>query len=491
MNNKLDLKEGIYLKYSVLVDSFLDFEYDNRLFDIYIENIQVWPNLRERVLYMLRDYLVENMVLNSMSPKPASYKFNPILKSIDVNICRNTLIKHKQKDLLILSSMRKIDAGNGYYRDDYTYWLDKYLVRSHYILDRWDYSKQESSNVLRCNPDYFFKKRYGFNREKLDKRNRVISVSEFDEKIIHPIENAFSISFNIIEKKTLLQIANYRTIMEPVFNDYYDYLFSKIKPKIVMFSMRGATNSQVLVKAARRWGIPSVELGHAITDRTYIQSNFHSGEVVSTFPDYYFSYGEYEIDKSRWPISKTRVVPVGSPMLDCISGEYRDKKRGEKKKILFISNMRESVFVYANYVATHVDRDKYDVIIKLHPGECSSWQESYGTLLSTDAIDIIDTYDKPIYYYLNMADWVVGLSSNALYEASTYDLNIAIINAEDTIEHPLLAAKKAVLINNPGELMTYINGTIDIEKGKLDLYSSDSIKKINDKIEEIIKGNER
>lgn len=479
------------MKYSELVDQFLDLEYDNHLFDVCFENIQVWPNLRERVLYMLRDYLVENCAPNAMSPKPSSYKYNPILKSIDVNITRNTLLKHRQKDILILSSMRKIDAGNGYYRDDYTYWLDKYLDRSHYILDRWDYSKQESPNVLRCNPNFFFKKIYGFNRKKLNERNRVISVSEFDERIINPIENTFSISFNIIEKKTLLQIANYRTIMEPVFDKYFDYLFSRIKPKIVMFSMRGATNSQVLVKAARRWGIPSVELGHAITDRTYIQSNFHPGEVVSTFPDYYFAYGEYEIDKSRWPISIERVIPVGSPILDCLSGEYRNRTKTGKKLILFISNMRESVFRYANYVATHINQQEYDVKIKLHPGECASWQERFGSLISRDTIDVIDTFDKPIYYYLCSADWVVGLSSNAIYEASTFDTNIAIINAEDTMEHPLLEAKKAVLVNDPGELLNYINGTISLKKGNLDLYSKNSIKKINSKIEEIIKENEQ
>jgi hypothetical protein len=437
---------------------------------------------------MLRDCLVEEMAVNSMSPKPTKYKYNTILRIIDERINRNVLLRHKQRDLLILSSMRKIDVGDGFFRDDYTYWIDKYLNRSHYILDRWDYSKQESSNVLRLDISYFMRKRYGRNNSRLDKRNRIASVSELEQKIIIPIEQYFTFAFTIKQKKTILEIVNYRIIMEPVFNDYYDYLLKKIKPKAVMFSMRGATNSQVLVQAAKRWNIPSIELGHAITDHTYIQSNFHENEEVSTFPDYYLAFGEYEIKQSRWPIDKERVIPVGSPMLDCLSDKYRNnEKHGDKKTILFISNMRESVFVYAKYIAENIDRDKYDVIIKLHPGECKSWQENYGPLIAGVQVDIIDTFDNPIYFYLSIADWVVGLSSNALYEASTFDSKIAIIYAEDTLGHPLLESGNAVLVKQPSELLDCIRNDYSYSKKQIKLYKKNSIENINRVIEEIIK----
>ncbi len=482
------------MRISELLDLFIEFEANCDMYEVEFCGVKMWEALRDTAFDVLRYHLVEEFSANIISPAPKKYTGKYTVDVLyDRFVRRNAFLKIEKRDVLIMSSVRKRKIDDQTYRDDYTYYLDKYLKRSHYVLNR-DvdnriYVRQESHNIIQFREMGFEKIYRIMNNMPASERHRYVNVDEFDKKLICPMEAFFHIELTLGEKRKLLSIANYRIEKMPIFLAYYNLMFDIIRPKIVLFSMRGATTVHSLIEVSKSRNIPTVELQHGMSSRSYIQTNFPDSVKPEFFADYYFCFGEIEKKNSRWPIDQSHIYPVGLPVLDMERQKYNNKnKNGDTKTILFLSNLRIAVAYFVRDFCKLTENKDIHVIFKLHPGECAAWLENIYPILRDCNLEIVHDFDKPIYYYLGKADWTVGRGSTALVDASAFDTEIAIIETDDLEDDVLFQNGIGVAVKSPEELLEKIEMQGKKTRTKA-IYEEDSINKIENAISEIITNN--
>lgn len=127
------------------------------------------------------------------------------------------------------------------------------------------------------------------------------------------------------------------------------------------------------------------------------------------------------------------------------------------------------------------------LFLKLHPAEYGSWKNIYKTL--SNEIQIIDSNDKDIHYYLANSDYVVGINSTALFEARFYPVDVFILEEEGYQGMKImLEAKRAVLVHSSQELVSCITAEHSANNQKIDdFFQRNAIKNINKEIEGIIR----
>lgn len=116
------------------------------------------------------------------------------------------------------------------------------------------------------------------------------------------------------------------------------------------------------------------------------------------------------------------------------------------------------------------------------------WKKRYPQLLDS-GLEIVEDNAHDIYYYLGHADYVVGISSTVLYEATEFDIQIFIIKDRD------YRKSEAIYQNDQACLVEDINQLIDKigqspEKKQIvktgGYFEKNSIKNIQDQLKRIL-----
>lgn len=162
-------------------------------------------------------------------------------------------------------------------------------------------------------------------------------------------------------------------------------------------------------------------------------------------------------------------------------------KEKKKKKILFISQTLREIFEYAAELSKRLDLDKFEIIIKLHPREFGNWRKEFGKILKDCSVTIIDNSNKDIYYYLAQADYVVGIFSTVLLEATMFNTNIVILKkASYTYMKELYENNMAQLIDNIDMLEEIVTNNLCTSVKTKTYFESNSIIKVKEAIKNII-----
>lgn len=464
------------------VNSFLDFENQYHLFDIKINKARVWNYLR---IHVYNDLLKIKGFRNGEAGEKSRTRENKktwefIWKKY---VSCNELFAH-QRDVLIISHGRKYKDGNKYYKCPYTNLLDGYLKNSHYILDKktpdGTYEIQKSRNILYSDIEMFNKVMHVSFPEEMALR------SEIDAGIIEPIETYFNQPIGLELKKKWTQCINDYINIRKEYLVYYNYMLERIKPKIILIVCAYAVDGMFLCEVAHKRQIPVVELQHGLMGDEHIAYNFKSKMRLSTFPDYIFTFGNFEKQLTRFPISKSHIIPVGYPELENKHMVYKTKK-GSKKVVLFISALSSKIAEFADAVATMLDEDKYQIIVQLHPFEYSCWKETIGKYLTHPAIKVVGGYEHPVYESLAQADWVVGNYSTVLSEAQMFDVKVAVMKFEMYRSVKFLYQNGyAVLVDSPEQLVKEIEEDTFQPNRKMCLFEKNSLQKMQKAIDRII-----
>lgn len=469
-------------------DRFLDLEKDNNLFEWTHNEIKIWQYVRFGIIGDVRsvifnDYRTFNEAVCSYSGKMTL----PVL--LDKFLRRNDRFIH-HKEILLITHTRKKKIGTELYRDSYVFFLDKYLKLSHVILDinpfDGDYVRQPSKCIITKDLMKYIR------RNGIRIPNQAISKEELEKIIIRPIEETFNIDIPTDLKNRWMGMVNHVLNYKPLYESYYEYLLDRIKPKIILLPNGYSADNQFLYPVARNKGIPTVELEHGIVTATYVAYNFYKKMQLDGFPDYFFSFGNYEVNSARWPIEKDRIVPVGYPELEYSVNEYQKDKVDGIKTIVFISSEIRELDDFILELASMLDTKINHIIYRLHPKEVNHYKTEIGLKFTGTDVEVTNNLEKSLYECLGVADWVVGMSSTALYEATAFDAKVAIIDHPLSVHsEALYESGKALLVKSANDLARHITRDDFIPDNSITFFEKNSLQNMEYHIERIIRENQK
>lgn len=466
-----------------LIEKFLKIEEENHFFNLKIECFKFWHYIRFEVYTtLMENYGLFNKSTSLDLKLDKKVDLLELLKRITV---KNQFFLNK-KDILVFSSSRMIEE-KGKYRCLYTDLVSKNLENSHYIFDSSYngefYFPRNVSNVKNSNP-YSYMALFNSN-SKISFEGRML-----EKNIYSVIEKNFEKPLTVKQKirinSLLINWLNERSGLI----DYYHYVLKRIKPKVIIIVCYYNFNMMVLCETAKAMNIPVVELQHGTMGMQHIAYNFPRKINLRSFPDYIFTFSMFDKENTRFPISPEMIYAVGYPEMEKKVQSYKklNMKPKKKKKILFISQTIKAIFEYALELSKRVDLNEFEIIIKLHPREFGNWRKEFGKMLNGANITIIDNSNKDIYYYLARADYVVGIFSTVLLEATMFNTNIVVIKeASYTYMKELYQNDMAVLVDSVDELQRIVTNNIQTSNGRKTYFEKNSIVKINSAINEIIK----
>lgn len=320
-----------------------------------------------------------------------------------------------------------------------------------------------------------------------------INRGELRKQLLQIFENEFDIQFTVQEKKEFLLNINRCIMFRDELMARYKKIISKVNPKVVLYTMSYINEWVVLTETLKEMNIPGIEILHGYVDNTCVAYNYAEIGLNDSLPDYIFAYSQVQKDTLNWGISKECIRVVGNPWLEKRKKEFLATKdiQGEKKQILFISSTAQSIEKYIVYLADKIDQNKYEIIFKLHPEEYGCWKTIYKKL--PDGVEVVDNGENDIHYYLARADFVIGITSTALFEAAIYSAWIIVLEEESWQSMGiLLKAGGAVLIHDVQELFSYITSDSARKTKKVAcFYAENAIENINNEIEKIITEREK
>lgn len=239
---------------------------------------------------------------------------------------------------------------------------------------------------------------------------------------------------------------------------------------------------------AKRRNIKTIELQHGI-DHTHIAYNYLYQGKIDVFCDYIFVYGKYDKEVPRYPIPRDHVIAVGYPDLERKVEIYKKRKRDKKKTLVFISGDRTASILpdYAVALRKRDELKEFRMIYKLHPDEYAAWKSIYPQLCNS-GLEIIDNNNKDIYYYLGLADYVIGITSSSLYQATAFDAEIFIVKGgQYQISDILYKNGYAHLVTSEDMIVDKIINSVEGKGASKSYFEKNAIENIKRELNKIMK----
>ena len=471
-------------------ERFLQMEATRELFDkLRIDNVPIWCYFRANIY----DYMLE-MLCGVEEPnyrKPQLEIKSNIIEWLDDHVLRNQFMVGK-RDVLIFNHARRVKQG-GVYKCIYTdEWL-KDFKRSYYVYEAKYVGEIHFKPVKTKNLRYIDYEQFANIFHKIyDMGIYKTQISKASKELVNVLEEEFDIVFEYKQRKWITDYITGAWWRRLRCRDYYRYLLAKIQPKVIVYVVGYIVDYMIVAELAKEMGIPTIELQHGHIGRTQVPYNFKADVKLNTFPDYLFVTGQYEIDTARLPIPKENVYVVGSPELDRKLEYYNKALEGKVKKkriITFISSGEYEIANAAMELYEKLNKRDYKLYLKLHPSEYTNWKEKYPKLVES-GVDVVSDSRHDIYYYLAVSDYMIGISSTVLFEASRFKCKMMILKVGRYVSsESIIRTGNGVYIESMEEAYNRIMNT-DIEKKESDyFYCSDSVRRMYRSIEDVIDRN--
>ena len=431
-------------------DSFLEFEDNNNLFQENIKGFNYWIYIR---------YVIYGKILEQTNNfDPISLPINSSKIKTAFNVLRNLLseISHKNcksADILIFESSRMF-SKNGKYADVYTSFLSdctsyKTLRISGIHVSKVcksPYNKRELWNIPMLIANFKAKRLMVYDEKVLEKIN----------KLQNSIENIWNVKFS---ENFLRDLINKVYILRETLVPYYIKRLNKIKPKVIIELCYYSPKSLILNEVASLLNIPTIELQHGTMGRGHLAYNFRNKFNSPLFPKYMYLFSDFWKETSLLPLPLENVKVTGFPYFESQLESLTTNKvlPNGKKVILFISQttIGKELSKFAVKLSKLIDKEKYEIIYKLHPVECASWETRLSDLYSErESITVVADNKEPLYSLFNRSYAQVGVYSTAVYEGIGFNLKTYIIPLLGYARmEPLVDMNYASLVMTPKELI--------------------------------------
>ncbi len=430
-----------------IYQEFLKLEEDLGLFEREIDGVRFWE--RVRASFILGAYrLALGNAIGGGEAIPIIDRIRFILSSL-FGFRRNPL-SSGSRDILFICSPRRLLKNDGKWWDIYTdFIMDELDLSIAAIEDNIHLGHRRPAKTTDLR-DWDFLDSIIYLTEKL--RWGIVSLDREERVFLQRIRSEVlkRIGFDIDIEKITLRILNYRKIRLP----YYQLVLRKIKPKVIV--LLTSYGKEDLIESAKSLGIPVIELQHGSINPIQPGYSFPSPmRTKSTFPDWLFSFGDFWIESTEFPIDKKQIISVGFPHLDKEMEKYSHTKK--KKQILIISQytIGENLSKFAVKLS-EVENFEYRVVFKLHPLEIQNWRQNYPWLVEAE-LDVIDDNITPLYRLFAESEIQVGVYSTAIYEGLAFGLQTFIFDAAGAeYMDSLVEANVAIIISSADDIVKHV-----------------------------------
>ncbi|MCR4938998.1 MAG: hypothetical protein K5930_02675 [Treponemataceae bacterium] len=260
-------------------------------------------------------------------------------------------------------------------------------------------------------------------------------------------------------------VINPDSILSKVFHLYKYYVITKkyfknmlpiVKAKVIIEVVYYRFENMVVNELLHEMKVPIIELQHGLTGRYHVAYNWAIYDCeYKILPDYILCFSDFWKNQMRLPLKTVKVLSTGFPYYEESIRKYPTCEK--RNAIIFISSgtigeklSRLAVSLQNLLIKAKVN---YSIVYKLHPGEYSTWQESYPWLLESGVM-VVDNADVSIYKLFSKSIAQVGVYSTALFEGLGYNLKTFILNIGH-LEHVqvLIDSRYAILVNSAEDIM--------------------------------------
>lgn len=466
-------------------EKLLEIEAENQLFELKVNDVYLWQYVR----YVCLTKILEEITgVETVNRTGRALQYNKKKKRGLWERLKRQQFLVFPKDILVINHPRRVKDGK-YYKCFVTDRILENIKYSYYVYESEYYGEHVGPTKTR-NLKYIdtkiFERFLNLDEERYSQDIRV-----FSKKIVNTFEQNCHINMSTQLKKDILWYVSETYINVCCYKIWARTILKLVHPKTVLLTVGYSPLVQCIISEAKKSGIPTIELQHGRIGNTHIAYNYlYSGEI-ETFADYMFVYGDYEKEIPRYPIDDSHVIAVGYPELEEKAKYYANvKKRKGKRVITFISGPGDGIIVskYAIELRQNPRFKDMKMIYKLHPSEYECWHKWYPHLIGS-GLEIVKDNTHDIYYYIGHSDYVVGISSTVLFEATEFDTRIFIIKAQDYRKSEILYKNKlASLIDNIDELIIEINQeTVEQNTTKVNGYfKKNAVRNIQRQLNKII-----
>lgn len=145
---------------------------------------------------------------------------------------------------------------------------------------------------------------------------------------------------------------------------------------------------------------------------------------------------------------------------------------------------------FTRELADKIDGTKYRIVYKLHPVEYGNWKKAYGSYLLHPNIDVAGDKSKIIYDFFMDAEWVLGMQSTCLYEATAFDVKIAIVDSPFKRDYEeFFELGRANLISSVDDFLGIIDQKNVNSMASTAWFENNSMERVQRAIDDIIASN--
>jgi hypothetical protein len=241
----------------------------------------------------------------------------------------------------------------------------------------------------------------------------------------------------------------------------------KLKPNKIVCVVSYYYNAQIITQVAKELNIPVIELQHGTVGKYHIGYNYPSNIIAKTFPDYFFSWGDFWVENVRLPIPDNNILKIGFPYIDL------HKKNDNKVKsniILVLSQGRDDIAELTSKLSELLL--DYRFIFKAHPREYGTIGNRYPTLAENKNIEIIENNNTLLYDLFCTSKYVIGVNSTAIIESLAFKCNVIIAKYAgwEYFEY-LLGSEHIYISDSADDIYSYImNGNIKTRNNNISDY---------------------
>jgi hypothetical protein len=431
--------------YGDLVDELLEFELAHGLFETTAEGVHVWEWLRMPVTRVLATETGVTPETDSRVERMYRSYLRGLGDWLRYSVYRNPMFGPETDVLFFGHSRRKR------WRDDE--WWDIYTD---------PVSEQLDSDSVTVEHPYRLEHRTPAKTETLYYLDfvrhapRILnalgvgtpSLSEQTRTELRDLEDAFKTGFGVTID--LIDRVRQTLLDRRVGRQFYGRVLDRLDPEIVVLVC--SYGKETFVETCRERSVPVVELQHGIVHPQHTGYAYPGDRDKKTFPDYFFTFGEFWCDVVEYPVADERLVPVGYPYFDEAAAEFEDVVPDDKILVLSQPVAGERLARFA------VELDEqpslgYDIVFKPHPKCGDRWAEEYPVLTDT-TVDVVESGDKQLYELFAESRVQVGASSTALYEGLDFDLDTYVVDTPSvSAVKPLLSLDHVHLVEDAEEFL--------------------------------------
>ena len=191
-------------------------------------------------------------------------------------------------------------------------------------------------------------------------------------------------------------------------------MLNKIAPNKIITTVSYSYINQIFTAVAKELFIPVIELQHGIIGKSHVAYNYKTSNEIITFPDYFFAWGSYWINGTRFPIAEDKVNVVGYPYINKFKTKGFER---EKKRIIILSQRRKDLAELTVELALKLP--DYEIIFKCHPSEYRVAKKEYEVFIEYKNIKLVMDDNLELYISHSLRNWTESRENSSKVYASS------------------------------------------------------------------------